>query len=242
MRRAKHARYIAVMRETPVQTFGLVAGLGMGGGIFYYRALVEAHQARGLSPRLLMVHADVRRVMSLAAAREREQLSQYLAGLLHQLAGAGELSGDHSRVRTAVCAAELAAITPLPLIDLLDVIANEVELRRFSRVAVLGARVTMETQLFGGLQNVEVVVPTPDEVDSTAGIICDLLKRDALLTKTTTGCAPSPIRSSGGRGSRNYPSGTDLTIVFNPDNTDFPHIDGARVHVETIMRKIAPVA
>jgi hypothetical protein len=29
--------------------FGLVAGLGAGAGIFYYRTLVEAHLARGLS-------------------------------------------------------------------------------------------------------------------------------------------------------------------------------------------------
>lgn len=243
MRRAKHARYIAVMRETPVQTFGLVAGLGMGGGIFYYRALVEAHQARGLSPRLLMVHADVRRVMSLAAAREREQLSQYLAGLLHQLAGGGAELATIPAFAPQVCAAELAAITPLPLINLLDVIANEVELRRFSRVAVLGARVTMETQLFGRLQNVEVVVPTPDEVDSTAGIYLRLVEEgcasDEDYNRLRT-LAHTLIRRE--RLDGIILAGTDLTIVFNPDNTDFPHIDGARVHVEAIMRKIAPVA
>jgi len=31
-------------------------------------------------------------------------------------------------------------------------------------------------------------------------------------------------------------AGTDLASVFNPTNTDFPHVDGARVHVEAIMR------
>jgi aspartate racemase len=34
-------------------------------------------------------------------------------------------------------------------------------------------------------------------------------------------------------------AGTDLAFVFNPTNTDFPHVDGARVHVEAIMREIA---
>jgi len=68
------------------RTPGLVAGLGVGAGIFYYRALVEAHLALGLSPRILMVHGDVRRVMRHAAAREADQLAQYLAGFLGQLA------------------------------------------------------------------------------------------------------------------------------------------------------------
>ena len=31
-------------------------------------------------------------------------------------------------------------------------------------------------------------------------------------------------------------AGTDLAFVFNPTNTDFPHVDGARVHLEAIMR------
>src|ERR1700677_704103 len=33
--------------------FGLIAGLGAGAGIFYYRSLVNAHLAMGLSPSIL---------------------------------------------------------------------------------------------------------------------------------------------------------------------------------------------
>lgn len=35
-------------------------------------------------------------------------------------------------------------------------------------------------------------------------------------------------------------AGTDLAFVFNPENTDFPYLDGARIHIEAIMREIAP--
>ncbi|HEX8812470.1 MAG TPA: hypothetical protein VF742_10800, partial [Terracidiphilus sp.] len=37
-------------------------------------------------------------------------------------------------------------------------------------------------------------------------------------------------------------AGTDLAFVFNPDDTDFPHVDGARVHIEALMNRIAPQA
>ena len=33
--------------------------------------------------------------------------------------------------------------------------------------------------------------------------------------------------------------GTDLAFVFNEENTDFPHLDGARVHIGTIMDALA---
>ena len=88
-------------------TFGLVAGLGMGAGIFYYRSLVNAHLSSGLSPRLLLVHADVRRVMAHAAARETQLLATYLAGLLHQLADGGARIGTIPAVSPQICAQEL---------------------------------------------------------------------------------------------------------------------------------------
>jgi hypothetical protein len=34
-------------------------------------------------------------------------------------------------------------------------------------------------------------------------------------------------------------AGTYLAFVFNPNNTDFPHVDGARVHIDAIMQRIA---
>src|SRR5262249_51173673 len=134
-------------------TLGLVAGLGMGAGIFYYRSLVSGHLARGLSPRILMVHADVRRVMAHAAARETRLLATYLAGLLHQLTEGGAQIGTIPAFTPQICAQELAEMTPLPLVSLLDVIVAEVERRKLQRVAIFGARVTMETKLFGRLQN-----------------------------------------------------------------------------------------
>src|SRR5215831_4365946 len=112
--------------ETP-STFGLVAGLGMGAGIFYYRSLVAGHLARGLSPRIMMVHADVRRVQTHAAARETRLLATYLAGLLRQLADGGAQIGTIPAFSPQICAEELAQMTPLPLVSLLDVIVAEVE-------------------------------------------------------------------------------------------------------------------
>ena len=77
------------MHESVPRKFGLIAGLGMGAGIFYYRSLVKAHLGRGLSPSILMVHADVRRVMGHAAAGQTRELATYLTGLLRQLASGG---------------------------------------------------------------------------------------------------------------------------------------------------------
>jgi aspartate racemase len=112
----------------------------VGAGIFYYKALVDAHLARGVSPRLLMVHADLRYVTTQAAAGNTKELAEYLAGLLNQLALGGAEMASIPAFAPQICADEPAAITPLPLIGVLDAISAEVERRRFRRVALFGPR------------------------------------------------------------------------------------------------------
>jgi aspartate racemase len=223
--------------------FGLVTGLGVGAGMFYYKALVDAHLARGLSPRLLMVHADVRRVMAMAAAREAQQLAEYLAGLLQQLALGGAELASIPAFSPQVCARELAAMSPLRLISLLDAIIFEVEHRRYRRLALFGARVTMETRMFGSLEGVDVVMPKADELDTIAGIYVRVVEEARASIEDyeiLRELAHTLIDREGLDAI--VLAGTDLAFVFNPENTDFPHLDGARIHIEAIMRGIAPVS
>src|SRR5262249_33355577 len=129
MANARHALespYIMANKSEPC-AFGLVAGLGVGGGIFYYRSLVHTHRPRGLVPSILMVHADAPRVLAHTAARETLELAAYLSGLLHQLAGGGAQIAAIPAFAPQICAQELAKMTPLPLIDLLDAMVAEVE-------------------------------------------------------------------------------------------------------------------
>ncbi len=215
----------------------------MGAGIFYYKALVDAHVALGVSPRILMVHADVRRVMGHATAREAHELAQYLAGLLDQLARGGAEIAAIPAFAPQVCAAELAAITPLPLVSLLDAILAEIKRRQLRRVALFGARVTMETQMFGRLQNIaiDVVTPRPEEVDHVTDIYVRVVEKarasdedyNALRSLAHTLIEREKLDAI-------ILAGTDLAFVFNPENTDFPHVDGARVHLKAIMNELVP--
>jgi aspartate racemase len=224
-------------------TLGLVSGLGVGAGIFYYKALVDGHLARGLTPRLLMVHADARYVVAQAAAQNRMELAEYLAGLLKQLALGGAEIAAIPAFSPQVCMSELMAITPLPLISLLDAIAAEVERRRFRRVALFGARVTMETRMFGALQDTEVITPKAEEIDAVADIYQRVVQ-EAQASKADF----ERLRAIAHRLIEREQldgiilAGTDLAFVFNPNNTDFPHLDGARVHIHAIMRALAPLS
>jgi aspartate racemase len=221
------------------RTFGLVAGLGVGAGIFYYKSLVDAHLARGLSPNLLMVHADVRRVMRLANERKAQELAQYLSGLLRRLADGGAELATIPAFSPQICASELATITPIPLIGLLDAIAAEVHRRSLQRIAVFGARVTMETGLFGMIRGCDVIGLKSEETDLVSNAYTRIVEdgkaspsdREQLRLFAHTVIERDNVDAI-------VLAGTDLSFVFDERNTDFPHVDGARVHIKAIMDEL----
>lgn len=232
-----------MLDQSNPRTFGLVGGLGVGAGIFYYKSLVNAHVAHGLSPGILMVHADVRRVMRHASAREIAPLAEYLTALLWQLADGGAQLATIPAFSPQICARELAETSPLPLVDLLDVIAAEVERRRLQRVAIFGARVTIETKLFGRLQNADVVTPRPSEVDTVANTYVRIVEEEHASGEdfaALRGLAHRLVERE--HLDAILLAGTDLSFVFTPENTDFPHLDGARTHIEAIMHALVPEA
>jgi aspartate racemase len=230
------------LSRSAAHTFGLVAGLGVGAAVFYYRSLVAAHLERGLSPRLLMVHADVRRTMRLAQERRVDELATYLAGLLNQLAAGGCTIATIPAFSPQVCAKELAAKTPLPLIGLLETAVAEVKRRGFRRIAVFGARVTMETRLFGALKDeAEVIIPASADLDLISESYKTIVERES--------ATPDELESLRTVAHRLIEkerldgillAGTDWSFVFNAENADFPHVDGARTHIKAIMRELAP--
>jgi aspartate racemase len=221
-------------------TLGLVAGLGVGAGVFYYRSLVNAHLAKGLSPRIVMVHANVQKVMGLANARESHELADYLAGLLEQLAGGGAKIATIPAFAPQVCAQQLAERTPLPLIGLLDAIVDEVSRRRLARMAGFGARVTMQTGLFGRLKEVtEVVSLRTEEVDRVSDIYGEIVRNEKaspVEVEAISALAHTLVERE--KLDAVLLAGTDFSFVFGPENTEFPHLDGARVHVDEIMRRL----
>jgi aspartate racemase len=237
--RQEHPATATDLDRIEPRTFGLVAGLGVGAGILYYRSLVDAHLAKGLSPSLLMVHADVRKVMRLANERKAQELAEYLSGLLQRLADGGAELATIPAFSPQICASELAEMTPIPLISLLDAIASEVRRRDLRRVAVFGARVTMETGLFGVLQECEVIGLSREEMDLVSNTYTRIVEDGRISAgddRQLRALAHTLIERE--NLDAIVLAGTDLSFVFNEGNTDFPHVDGARVHIRAIMDEL----
>jgi len=221
----------------PEECFGLVGGLGVGAAIHYYRELARAHDELGLPMNLAMVHADMARMVRWAETGNAQPMAQYVAGLLARLKAAGATFAAIPAVTPHLCISELLPISPLPLVNLLEVVNDSVRSSGFRRVALFGTRFTVDSAMFGALTAAEVVRPRPNEVDYVHKIYFQLAskgfggnpERDGLTSLAKTLIQRDSIDAI-------ILAGTDLALIFDESNITFPHVDCARVHLAGILR------
>ena len=226
------------MADKPSRCLGLIGGLGPGATVLYYRELVAAIEKHARVPRLMIAHADINAVYAAVTAKDFDALARYLAGLVTNMtAGGAELSAIVAAT-PHICAPQLNALSPLPLIDMLAEVANAVRARGLKRVALLGTRFTVETRMFGSLGDIEVVMPQPDEIDQIHRVYMDIVagRGTEAQNNELRELAHKFIARDGAQAV--LLAGTDLSIALNEKNAGFPAVDCARIHIDAIVKRL----
>ena len=216
---------------------GLIGGLGVGAAVDYYTRLFDAHEKQGASLDLVMAHAETSAIFRFAAAGDRAGMAAYLLGFVQRLAAAGAELAVIPAVTPLYCIHELDSISPLPVHTIVGPLAESLASRSIGKVAVFGTRYVMESDLYGLVAGVEFVRPLPTELDLINTTYVDLAE-----THHATPRAHAQLTSiAHALLSRDHVdaiilAGTDLTLLFNESNTDFPIVDCATLHIDAIVK------
>ena len=216
-----------------MRCIGLIGGLGVGASVHYYQQLAKAPALN-----LVMAHAHVDRVLCAVQAGDKAGLATYLAGLIRRLQAAGADFAVVPAVAPHIAIAELIQLSPLPIVNLIEEIKREIEARQFHRVVLFGTRFAVESRLFGHLDHLEVVTPHPEEVDFIHATYLQLVSSGAGLATHREGLsrlAKTLMERDGVEAI--ILAGTELALVFDESNTDFPNVNGAKLHLEAILHR-----
>jgi aspartate racemase len=225
------------MPEKEGRVLGLIGGLGPGATVYYYNELIAAHKAQGRVARMLIAHADVDHGRPLAEAGKLDELARYLNGFIDATAAGGAEMAAIVAVTPHICAAQLAPLLRVPLIDMVSTVADAVRARGLKRVALFGTRSTVESKMFGRLA-VDVVMPKPDEIDFIHNAYLDVVydrSTPAAIDKLRE-LAQTLIKREGAESV--LLAGTDLSMVLNEQNASFPTLDCASVHIKEITKRL----
>lgn len=220
--------------------FGLVGGLGVGATVLYYEAIAAACASRNIVPRLTMANAHAPTALALVQAGRVSDLASYLAGFVRELAAAGAGFFAIPAITPHICLADLKRHVTLPIVDLLEVTAQRLRDQRLSRIALLGTRFTIDSNLFGALGSFDLVRPADAEVDEIHRIYLGLATQGRITADdeaklrelANTLCRRDRVEAI-------VLAGTDLNLVFNEANAGFPAVDCAAAHIDAIVAQMA---
>jgi len=219
---------------------GLVGGLGVGATVHYYRKLAEGCEKLGFPLDIVITNAQMTRVFESAGANDRAGLAEYLNGYLRRMKAAGAEIAAIPAVTPHFCVKELVAISALPLVSIFEPLVEELGRRSARRVAIFGTRFVMASELFGAVTGVEFVKPKADEMDLIHNIYVELAasgKGSSEQHETLSALAKTLVSRDGVDAI--IFAGTDLTLLFNETNTDFPYVDCAGLHIEAILKQLS---
>ena len=136
---------------------GLIVGIGPAATDYYYRYLISAVARAGRDLALTMAHADTRTLLRNQSERNVDAQVDIYSQLTSRLQRSGAERIAVTSIAGHFCIDAFKKISPVPVIDLLDVVRIEVKRRGFRRIGLLGTRLVMETHFYGVLDGVEVI-------------------------------------------------------------------------------------
>ena len=217
---------------------GLIGGIGPAATDYYYRGLIRALAGTGHDLDVTIAHADSPTLIKHLAEDDQDTQTEIFLRLIDRLQAAGADCMAVTSIAGHFCIERVVEKSPLPVINLITTVHDEIQKRGLSRVGLLGTKTVMQSGFYGGLPSMEIVIPKGDDLDHV---------HDDYVEMATQGDATAKHRGTFFRAGQQMCeeqgaeavllAGTDLFLAFNGETTDFNVIDCAEIHIATLAEK-----
>ena len=216
---------------------GLIGGIGPAAADYYNRLLIGLFAAAGRPLEMTMVHADTSTLLANLAADRRAEQAAIFARLTERLARAGAGFVAVTSIAGHFCRHEFAALSVLPVVDMIGAVAAEVAASGFTRLGILGTRTVMASRFYDGLAAATVIAPAEPELTAVHDAYAAMAIAGAITATQRQTFAAAARRLVEGAGAEAIIlGGTDLALAFDTRDSVFPLVDCAAVHARMIAR------
>jgi len=215
---------------------GLIGGIGPAATDYYYRTIIAAYAEAGLELELTIAHADTPTLLGNLKNDDRKSQVAIYRKLTDRLKAAGADFVAVTSIAGHFCIEEFKDMSPLPVIDLIEAVREEVERRGVKRLGILGTEAVMKSAFYGGLGKIEVLTPSP-------ALLAEV--HTAYVAMASSGLVTAPQRETLNAACTELIEdfgvdsvllgGTDLALVYDEATSVFPVIDCAAIHALKIV-------
>lgn len=229
-----------------MKTLGIIGGIAPPSTIDYYRQLTSKYRARhpeGRYPSIVIDSVEAGRFFGLLESDDRSAMIEFLVGELGRLARAGADVAIFASNTPHIVFDEVAALSPIPLISIVEEAAKVAVAHGFKLVGLLGARFTMDGGFYEAVfarSGIKVVVPEPDERAMVHERYFTELVEGVLREETRAGMAQVVDRMKARHGIEAVIlGGTELPLLFRDGPAlSVPMLDTTTIHVEAAIVRL----
>jgi aspartate racemase len=225
-------------------TVGIVGGLGPESTIDYYRRIIQLWRDEDpfSYPSIIIDSLDVQRGLKLVES-DHVELIDYLAESIERLSNAGVDFVTMAANTPHIVFDELAPLSPVPLLSIVETCANEAQRRRYKTLGLLGTRFTMEAPFYPAVfarRGMTIVAPNAADREWVhSKYIGELLEGD-FRADTRAGFMSLIARLKNDHQiDALILGGTELPLLLGSDTiADTPVLDTTELHVKAIVDRL----
>jgi aspartate racemase len=225
-----------------MKTIGLIGGMSWESTATYYRLINEGiRKERGglASAELILNSLDFSKVVRLQTEDRWDEAGELLGAAGARLASGG---ADCILICTNtmhLVAGEVARMSGLPLIDIIDETAEAIRSAGCRRPLLLATRYTMKHGFYSErmlAQGVDTILPDPDERHALHRIIFEELCTGKILGGSAS-AINEMVMQGARRGADSVILGcTEIQLLLNADSLCLPGFDSTRLHADAAVR------
>jgi aspartate racemase len=229
-----------------MKTVGIIGGIAPESTIQYYRLIVAGyreHNPDGNYPSILINSINMKQMLDLIAAKRLLEVIQYLKVEIDRLARAGADFGVLASNTPHLVFDGLQAVSPIPLISIVEATCQRASELGLERVGLFGTRFTMQ----GGFYDREfekrgmaIALPAGNDQEYIHEKYMTELVNGAILDDTRVGLLRIVDRLKMEQKIQGLVlGGTELPLILKDgDDPQIPFLDTTSIHVESIIKRL----
>lgn len=219
---------------------GLIGGIGPAATDYYYRGLIRALAEQGVPLNLTIAHADAPTLIDNLERGDDGAQAAVFASLIDQLKAAGAQAAAVTSIGGSFCIDALKKISPLPLIDIIQEVDLALQRQRFEKIGLIGTRMAMETNFYGGLSAAEIVIPGEPELEQVhQNYVAMAMAGHVTNTQRQVFFAAARKLQEDQGADAVMLGGTDLFLAFDGQDCGVAVVDCAGIHIDALARAAA---
>ena len=215
---------------------GLIGGIGPADTDYYYRKIIAAFAQLDAELELTLAHADAPTLLRNLQNDDRKSQMEIYTRLTNRLKNTGADFVAITSIAGHFCIEEFKDESPLPVIDMIESVQEEIDLKGFSRLGIIGTEQVMRSEFYGALRKIKVVTPSPNLLKNVHEAYVSVASSGIVtaLQRETFNAACTELIEDFGVDAVLI-GGTDLALVYDEESAVFPIVDCAAIHSRKVV-------